>query len=184
MGQFFKMTSTGPAEIVSPSMPLTRRDRLNGRLLSLICQLAVKTCRFSLAHWAFVGGREKNGEAVLFGTWHGQTMMLIAFMRHFRPDAPVAAMIPDDWRGAALYEFLNRMGIIPNYCGWSDPDGFTALFHRMGLMDPALSSNRASLFWPRNPDCRSCPSPPTAGRGFQSVAGTPTTFPSRSAAST
>ncbi len=94
-------------------MSVAFSDRVNGRVLWILSKLAEKTCRITVSGWDFVDRCHQEGRSVLYGTWHGNSMMLVSFMRQLHPGFQVSAMIPDDWRGAALYYWLSRTGITP-----------------------------------------------------------------------
>ena len=94
-------------------MEVSRSGRMNGQVLRLICHLAQKTARITESNWSRIDEHHQAGRAVLYGTWHKNSMMIVSFMRRWRPDVRGSAIIPDDWRGAALYHWLGHSGILP-----------------------------------------------------------------------
>ncbi|MDJ0756685.1 MAG: hypothetical protein QNJ45_24330 [Ardenticatenaceae bacterium] len=96
-----------------PKYQLTPQDRFNGTFLWSLCELARYTCRFSVTGWEQVWAEHEAQRTVIFGTWHANSMMLVAYMRRWVKSLDITAIVPDDWRGGALVEWLIHSDITP-----------------------------------------------------------------------
>lgn len=106
------MSAPSPALPV-PEYNLTIRDHLTGGALKTLCEVARYTGRFSETGWSQVIDEHRAGGTVLFGTWHANSMMLVAYMRRWVRGENVTAIMPDDWRGGSLVRWLGSSGILP-----------------------------------------------------------------------
>ena len=48
---------------------------------------------------------------IIFSAWHGMTMMLVGFFANRYDLSRIGLILPDDWRGGALVEFADRLGV-------------------------------------------------------------------------
>jgi lysophospholipid acyltransferase (LPLAT)-like uncharacterized protein len=94
-------------------MNISWRNKLNGWGLRSISRLAYRTGRVSVTGWDRVEKVRAAGLPVLWGAWHGQSMMLIPFFHEYLSNYKLQIMMPDDWRGESLYYWTKSVGFYP-----------------------------------------------------------------------
>ncbi len=93
-------------------MDVSFKNKIFGSTLHLVGQLASRTCRFQfsgLEHWET---QQATGKPAIFLAWHGMSMMLAAFFQSKLDVSNLIVMMPNDWRGEALYHWQQKMGSI------------------------------------------------------------------------
>ena len=96
-------------------MQLKFSDKVNGRILRLLASVVHRTCRFDVIGFCHVRKLQAEGKPLLWAGWHGQNIALTGFALQYLKDREIQVMIPDDWRGAALYYlFKLSPGIEPH----------------------------------------------------------------------
>ena len=94
-------------------MEISRLDRISGNLLYTLSRMVSKTCRYQdtgLEHLQAVFSGDKP---VIIACWHGMTMMVIPYASIFEDFSSFVTIMPDDWRGASLKVFADRLGAFP-----------------------------------------------------------------------
>ena len=94
-------------------MNVSWRNKLNGFGLHLISAAAAATARTHVTGWEHVEQVRAAGHPLLWGAWHGQSMMLIPFFHERLTSYKLQIMMPDDWRGESLYFWTKRIGFYP-----------------------------------------------------------------------
>ncbi len=89
------------------------RDRLNGTSLYWLSQITRKSGRFQVSGLNNLKQAQESGRPLIFATWHGFTMMLVAFFADHYDVSRIVLLMPDDWRGAALEIFARKVGAEP-----------------------------------------------------------------------
>lgn len=95
-------------------MEISFYSKLVGNGLKLISTIAMYTARLQVTGMEYVEALNKAGYPLLWTAWHGQTMMLCGFMRQKLVGRRATFLIPDDWRGETLYQFLAGIGMRPH----------------------------------------------------------------------
>ncbi|MBN2044825.1 MAG: hypothetical protein JW757_07385 [Anaerolineales bacterium] len=91
------------------------KDRLNGGGLYLLSQMVLKTCKLQVQHLDRLEGLIVGNRPVIYTGWHGITMMAIPLIQKYHGDLrDFVVLMPDDWRGAALRIWAERMKATPH----------------------------------------------------------------------
>jgi lysophospholipid acyltransferase (LPLAT)-like uncharacterized protein len=87
------------------------RTRLGGGALHLVSQVIRATARYQLLNRENLDALEATGRPVIWTSWHGATMMMASYFFRHRAEAisDMLIIIPDDWRGETLAEWI-RIG--------------------------------------------------------------------------
>ena len=97
-----------------PDHGLTWRDRASGNALYTLSQLTQSTARYTVEGREHLAPLLREGRSIIFAAWHGMTMMLVGGFPLIGLDLRRFVLIlPDDWRGAALTQFTDRLGARP-----------------------------------------------------------------------
>jgi lysophospholipid acyltransferase (LPLAT)-like uncharacterized protein len=88
-------------------------DKVSGKLLHALARLVQKTCRYQVSGFEHLEAAFASGRSVIVTGWHGITMMLIPFAIKYQDSSSFVVLMPDDWRGASLKIFTERLGAIP-----------------------------------------------------------------------
>lgn len=88
-------------------------DRLGGNLLHQIGRLTGRTGRFHLNGEAHLQTAVSSQKPIIFAAWHGMTMMLVGLFRTRLDLSRIVLILPDDWRGASLVIFAQKLGAQP-----------------------------------------------------------------------
>jgi lysophospholipid acyltransferase (LPLAT)-like uncharacterized protein len=88
-------------------------DRLSGNGLALITYIVKKTCRFQYSHFEHLKEAFASGQTVIVTSWHGLTLMAIPMATLYQEPGSYVVLMPDDWRGASLKVYADRMGATP-----------------------------------------------------------------------
>lgn len=91
--------------------PASFKDRLNGRGLFWLSQIVSRTCRMDIIHVERMEAVKASVRPLIFTGWHGITMMAVPLLlRHFTDLSKFVVLMPDDWRGAALKVWADKLG--------------------------------------------------------------------------
>ena len=82
-------------------------NRLGGKIVYWISQMAHYTCRFNIKGQENFEELLKDGQAFLIACWHGHPMMTISFVLRYWDSSKFMIIVPEDWRGEGL-EVLAR----------------------------------------------------------------------------
>jgi lysophospholipid acyltransferase (LPLAT)-like uncharacterized protein len=88
-------------------------DTVSGTLLYALSRLVQKTCRYQVSGFEHLESAFSRGRPVIITGWHGITMMLVPFAIKYQDSSSIVVLMPDDWRGASLKVFTERLGAIP-----------------------------------------------------------------------
>lgn len=94
-------------------MEINLRDRISGNLLYALSRLVQKTCRYQVSGFENLEATFNSGRPVVITGWHGITMMLVPYARQYQDISSFVVLMPDDWRGASLQVFTERLGAVP-----------------------------------------------------------------------
>lgn len=94
-------------------METNLRDRISGNLLYLLSRLVQMTCRYQVSGFENLEAAFDSGKPVVITGWHGITMMLVPYAKQYQDIASFVVLMPDDWRGASLQVFTERLGAVP-----------------------------------------------------------------------
>jgi lysophospholipid acyltransferase (LPLAT)-like uncharacterized protein len=94
-------------------MEINLRDRISGNLLYALSLLVQKTCRYQVSGFENLETAFNSGRPVVITGWHGITMMLVPFAKQYQNIRSFVVFMPDDWRGASLQVFTERLGAVP-----------------------------------------------------------------------
>lgn len=86
------------------------QDKLNGNALYGLSQIVRSTCRYQVSGFEYFQEAQSSNQPMVFATWHGMTMMLVGFFARHYNLKNIVLIIPDDWRGAALQGFIDKLG--------------------------------------------------------------------------
>lgn len=91
----------------------TWRDRVLGRALQACTWSVRRTARFEVQGMEHYRALQAASRPIIFTAWHGMTMMLASFFQIHHDLRRLAIIMPDDWRGANLAVWVQRMGATP-----------------------------------------------------------------------
>ena len=95
-------------------LPLSWQDRVSGNALYTLSRLTRRTGRYTFEGRRHLAALQESGQSIIFAAWHGMTMMLVGGLPQLDLDLRRFVLImPDDWRGAALAQFTDRLGARP-----------------------------------------------------------------------
>ena len=94
-------------------IPINFRDTVSGSLLFAVSRLVQKTCRYQVSGFENFEKAFSSGRPVVITGWHGITMMLIPYAVQLQDISQVVCILPDDWRGASLQVFTEKLGAVP-----------------------------------------------------------------------
>ncbi|MBK8433782.1 MAG: hypothetical protein IPL28_21960 [Chloroflexi bacterium] len=107
-------------------MNISWRNKLNGEGLYLISKIAQKTGTLSYTGWENFEAVREAGHPLLWGTWHGQSMLLMPFFLKKLTPYRTIIMMPDDWRGESLYYWTKKNNFHPQPMNLEDKGMDTA----------------------------------------------------------
>ncbi|MCB0035540.1 MAG: hypothetical protein KDE51_16020 [Anaerolineales bacterium] len=107
-------------------MKVSLSNRINGRVLAIVCKLVSATARFNIIGLENMEAIRDSGKPVLWTSWHGQSMLMACFAQILKLNPNPMVMIPDDWRGESLYHFLNLVNLDPHPMNLEDKGFDTA----------------------------------------------------------
>ena len=88
-------------------------DRLGGNTLYQVARLTSATGRFQISGQAYLETAVSSQKPIIFAAWHGMTMMLVGLFRTRLDLSRIVLILPDDWRGAALVIFAEKLQAHP-----------------------------------------------------------------------
>ncbi len=88
-------------------------DRLGGNALYQVARLTSATGRFQISGQTYLETAVSSQKPLIFAAWHGMTMMLVGLFRTRLDLSRIVLILPDDWRGAALVIFAEKLGAQP-----------------------------------------------------------------------
>jgi lysophospholipid acyltransferase (LPLAT)-like uncharacterized protein len=88
------------------------RTWLGGRALHLYSQITRATARYQLLNKETLDALDGAGRPAIWTSWHGATMMIAGYFFRHRAEAisDMLIIIPDDWRGETLAEWIRIAG--------------------------------------------------------------------------
>jgi lysophospholipid acyltransferase (LPLAT)-like uncharacterized protein len=103
------------------------RTRLGGRALYLYSQIVRATARYQLLNREILDALDAAGRPVIWTSWHGATMMIAGYFFRHRVEAisDMLIIIPDDWRGETLAEWI-RLGGARSFAVSMEEDSLVA----------------------------------------------------------
>ncbi len=87
--------------------------KISGAFLYYFSVLVYRTCRFYISGIDQVELFQEQEEPVIVTSWHGMTMMIAGFLRKKLDITKFSVIMPEDYRGAALEVFAQKMGADP-----------------------------------------------------------------------
>ena len=87
--------------------------KFSGYFLYLFSELVYKTCRFSISGLNVIEENLEKDHPVILTSWHGMTMMVAGLIRKCFDLKNFVVIMPDDFRGDALFGFARHLGVTP-----------------------------------------------------------------------
>lgn len=94
-------------------MNISKRNQLIGNALFYLASLINRTAKIDVQGMGHVENLRAAELPLIASTWHGYTMHMFIFLKKRFPQEQFRVMIPDDWRGETLYQWLKKAGQIP-----------------------------------------------------------------------
>lgn len=92
-------------------MDIKLKNKLYGYGLHLLGRLAAKTAHIEVKGLENIEAYRTQGKPLLWAMWHGLAMLFVSFYQQQLNDVQKAAiMIPDDWRGETLAQWIKLAG--------------------------------------------------------------------------
>ncbi len=85
--------------------------KISGYFLYIFSVLVYRTCRVTITGFDQVEKALKTDKPLIITSWHGMTMMVIAFIKTKFDIKSFAGIIPDDYRGDVLEVFAKYLGV-------------------------------------------------------------------------
>jgi len=85
--------------------------KISGYFLYIFSVLVYRTCRLTITGFDQVEKALKTDKPLIITSWHGMTMMIIAFIKTKFDIKSYAGIIPDDYRGDVLEVFAKYLGV-------------------------------------------------------------------------
>lgn len=89
------------------------QDSVSGTALYSWAKLTSRCSRFQVIGLEHLRAAQERKRPLIFAAWHGMTMMLVGFFANQYDLSRIVLILPDDWRGAALTVFANKLGVEP-----------------------------------------------------------------------
>ncbi len=89
-------------------MKISKRNQLIGNALFYVGSLINRTARVEVSGFTHLESLLAEKQPIIASAWHGYTMHLFILLRQRLPQERLRVMVPDDWRGETLYQWLRR----------------------------------------------------------------------------
>jgi lysophospholipid acyltransferase (LPLAT)-like uncharacterized protein len=89
-------------------MKIRKRNQIMGNALFYIASLVNRTARLEVTGFNHLEDLLAEKQPIIAAAWHGYNMHLFSLLRQRLPQEKMRVMIPDDWRGETLYQWLKR----------------------------------------------------------------------------
>ena len=128
----------------------TWQNWLGGRGLYLYSQIVRHTARYHVLGKENLDALDAAGRPAIWTSWHGVTMMLAGyFFHHFNgAEANILIILPDDWRGETLAEWIRISGGTTGFAVSMDENSLVAARRFLQLVREVKKGKSAYL----NPD--------------------------------
>jgi lysophospholipid acyltransferase (LPLAT)-like uncharacterized protein len=94
-------------------MNISKRNQLIGTALFQLGSLISRTVNIDVKGLEHLAGIRAENRPLIASAWHGYTMYMFIFLRHRLKHERFLVMIPDDWRGETLHQWLRKADQIP-----------------------------------------------------------------------
>lgn len=94
-------------------MKISKRNQLIGNALYRLGVLLSRTVKTEVEGFEHYESLIVEKRPIIASAWHGYSMLLFILLRHRLPQERFRVMIPDDWRGETLYQWLIRADQTP-----------------------------------------------------------------------
>ena len=126
-------------------------DYLKGTILYLNSVLVFRTCQLQISGLEEITAVLNSGEPYIVTSWHGMTMMVVAFLRKYVDISSCVVIIPDDYRGRALMGFAEHLGVESIQLNL-EGDSTLGSGRRLVHLVRKISSGKKLLIHPDGPD--------------------------------
>lgn len=130
---------------------LNWRERLAGNALHWLSQALRRTARYQVEGWENLNVAQARGGPIIYVAWHGMTMLLAPFFQQHLDLSRLAIIMPDDWRGASLSVWAQRLGA-KAYRLHLEGDATMASARRLALVVRHLRAGQDCYITPDGPD--------------------------------
>ena len=89
-------------------MKISKRNQLIGNALFHLGTFLTRTVKIEVEGFEHYESVKAEERPIIASAWHGYTMFMFILLRQRLKDKQFRVMIPDDWRGETLYQWLRR----------------------------------------------------------------------------
>ena len=94
-------------------MEISKRNQFIGNALFYLGSLLTRTTKINVVGFEHFENARAEQLPVIASAWHGYTMFMFILLRQRLKQERFRVMIPDDWRGETLYQWLRKADQVP-----------------------------------------------------------------------